>query len=69
MCSGKRKVGIAEKREETVLAIPNAVPSNGAVRRAVITVDGAMSARTGRMAELSVKGLVLCGVAMRRVEI
>jgi hypothetical protein len=61
-------VGIAEKRRETVLAMPKADPSNGAVRSAVRSVLGAMRARTGRKAVLSVKGLVLCGVMMRSVD-
>ena len=69
MCEGKRKVGIAVNSKETVLAIPNAVPSSGAVKRAVRIVDGAMRARTGRMAALRVNGLVLCGATIRRVEI
>jgi len=65
---GKRKVGIAEKRRETVLAMPKALPSNGAVRSAARSALGAMSARTGRSAILKVKGLVTCGVIMWRLE-
>jgi len=65
---GKRKVGIAEKRREIVLAIPKALPSNGAVSSAVRSALGAMSARTGRRAMLKVKGLVMCGVMIPSVE-
>lgn len=69
ICEGNRKVGIAENSKETVLAIPNAVPSSGAGKRVVRIVDDATRARTGRMAPWRVNGLVLCGVTIRRVKI
>lgn len=65
---GKRSVGIVEKRRETVLAMPKAVPSIGAMKSAVRMAFGATRARTGRIAVLRVKGVVLWGVVMRSVE-
>ena len=66
-CSGKRSVGIAEKRRERECARPNAVASNGPVNKVVKIVLGAASSLTTSNAA-PIEGLdVLCGVVRRRV--
>lgn len=47
---GKRNVGIAEKSNEMVEAIPHAAPSSGAERMVVSTADGVPIALSGFIA-------------------